>query len=257
MAAETIILPAAVVFACVSVLWVISLRLRDASIADIWWGPGFAVIAWVLVYQHNEPTDRLWAVTALLSIWALRLGVYLGARNIGHAEDKRYQAMRERAPGFWWVSLFQVFYLQGALQVLVALPVFATVSLNSALGALDIFAAFVVLFGIGLEATADMQLARFKLDSGSHSSVLRTGVWGWCRHPNYFGNALIWLGIGLLALAGGAGWWTLAGPAVMWFLLLKVSGVSMLESTIVDRRPEYRRYIEDVPAFFPNPFRRS
>ena len=257
MASETIILPAVAVFACVSVLWVISLRIKDVSIADIWWGPGFAVIAWVLVYQHEQPADRLWVVTALLSIWAARLGVYLGARNIGHDEDKRYQEMRNRTPGFWWVSLFKVFYLQGALQLLVALPVFATTSLTSALGPVDIVAVVLVLFGVGLEATADVQLARFKRDSGTESTVLRTGVWGWCRHPNYFGNALIWAGVGLLAIAGGAGWWTLTGPAIMWFLLLKVSGVSMLESTIVERRPDYRRYIEEVPAFFPNPFRRS
>ena len=154
------------------------------------------------------------------------------------------------------MSLFKVFYLQGALQLIVALPVFATATLSSALNFSDYASLFVALFGIALEATADTQLTRFKRDPLSSGSVLRTGVWGWCRHPNYFGNALIWLGIGSLARNGGADWWTLLGPAVMWFLLLKVSGVSMLESTIVDRRPEYRRYIEEVPAFFPNPFRR-
>jgi len=256
MAIETIILPSAVVFACVTALWFVSVRLKDASIADIWWGPGFAVIAAVLVVQHPEPSPHLIAATAVLAIWGLRLGTYLWGRNVGHEEDPRYQAMRRHSPGFWWVSLFKVFYLQGALQLTVALPVFATATLSSALNFGDYASLFVALFGIALEATADAQLTRFKRDPLSSGSVLRTGVWGWCRHPNYFGNALIWLGIGSLALNGGADWWTLLGPAVMWFLLLKVSGVSMLESTIVDRRPEYRRYIEEVPAFFPNPFRR-
>ena len=256
MAPATIIFPAAAVFVCVTLLWLLSIRLRDVSIADIWWGPGFAVIAWTLVVSHPDPSQRLFIAAVLLSAWGLRLGAYLWARNVGHAEDKRYQAMREKSPGFWWRSLFKVFYLQGALQLLVALPVFTTVASAGPLGWVDALAVTVALIGIVMEAVADAQLTQFKAHPSSAAAVLRTGVWGWCRHPNYFGNALIWLGIGILALSGGASAWAMAGPGVMWFLLLRVSGVSMLEETIVDRRPEYRRYIAEVPAFFPNPFRR-
>lgn len=256
MATTTIILPAMVISGCVTILWLVSLRLRDASIVDIWWGPGFAVIGWIVLAQHPDPTHRLWLVTALLTLWALRLGIYLGRRNLGHAEDKRYQAIRAKTPGFPWVSLVSVFFFQGALQLFVSMPVYGIAASTSALNALDLIAVLLTLAGISLEATADHQLAQFKRAPGTTDSVLRSGVWGWCRHPNYFGNALLWLGVGVLALAGGSPWWTAAGPAVMWFLLLKVSGVSMLERTIVDRRPEYRRYIEEVPAFFPNPFSR-
>ncbi len=256
MAIDLVFLPAMTIMGCVTVLWVISLRLRDASIADIWWGPGFALIAWVLLLNTAPKSDRLLLVVALLTAWGLRLGLYLAHRNLGHAEDKRYQAMRRRSTGFWWISLFKVFYLQGGLQLIVALPAYTISVSSTSLNWLDIVAGGVAAFGIVLEATADWQLARFKRSEDATHSVLQTGVWGWCRHPNYFGNALIWLGIGGIAIAGGGPWWALIGPAVMWFLLLKVSGVSMLESTIVDRRPEYRQYIAQVPAFFPNPFRR-
>jgi steroid 5-alpha reductase family enzyme len=256
MAIDLLFLPAVTILGCVTVLWAISLRLRDASIADIWWGPGFALIAWVLFLNTVPTSDRLLLVVALLTVWGLRLGLYLGHRNLGHAEDKRYQAMRRGSPGFWWISLFKVFYLQGALQLIVALPVYTIAVSSTSLNWLDVAASGVAAAGIVLEATADWQLSRFKRSPDTTHSVLQTGVWGWCRHPNYFGNALIWLGIGAIAMAGGAPWWILSGPAVMWFLLLKVSGVSMLERTIVDRRPEYREYIARVPAFFPNPFSR-
>ena len=126
----------------------------------------------------------------------------------------------------------------------------STVSFGVVLGAA------ISLAGTMLEGIADDQLHAFRQRRTDPDQILAEGVWAWCRHPNYFGNALLWLGVGVLALAGGSPWWTAAGPAVMWFLLLKVSGVSMLERTIVDRRPEYRRYIEEVPAFFPNPFSR-
>ena len=255
MTTAAIILPAAVVGGSVTILWLLSLRLRDASIADIWWGPGFAAIAWSVTLQQSHVSPRLWLASTLLTLWALRLGAYLARRNLGHGEDKRYQAMRANTPAFGWVSLFQVFYLQGALQLVVAMPVYAMVSSKAPLSVLDVVAVAMTVAGIGLEAVADAQLARFKRCGTNSGGVLRSGVWGWCRHPNYFGNALLWLGLGTLALVGGAPWWTAVGPAVMWFLLLKVSGVSLLEQTIVDRRPEYRRYIAEVPAFFPNPFR--
>ena len=210
MATTTIILPAMVIFGCVTILWLVSLRLRDASIVDIWWGPGFAVIGWIVLAQHPDPTHRLWLVTALLTLWALRLGIYLGRRNLGHAEDKRYQAIRANTPGFM-VSLVSVFYFREHCTLFVSMPVYGIAASTSALNALDLFGALLTLAGISLEATADHQLAQFKRAPGTTDSVLRSGVWGWCRHPNYFGNALLWLGVGVLALAGGSPWWTAAG----------------------------------------------
>ncbi|MBJ93920.1 MAG: hypothetical protein CMP23_05520 [Rickettsiales bacterium] len=245
--------PAAVIWFCVSLLWLISLRIRDVSIADIWWGPGFALLAWTLCLSVDEPSGRLGLLAAAMSVWGLRLGLYLGRRNLGHPEDRRYAAMRRATPGFWWVSLFKVFYLQGLLQLVVALPFAAIANSTQAFSVLDLLGFTVLLSGVLVEAIADRQLTAFKLRPASGTAVLREGLWGWSRHPNYFGNALIWLGVGVVAIAAAAPWWTLAGPALMWFLLLRVSGVSMLERTIVDRRPDYRRYMEEVSAFFPWP----
>jgi len=255
MPPDLVLAPALVIAGATSLLWVVSVWMRDASIVDIWWGPGFAVIAWVVVGTVPEPPPRLLLVAGLLTLWALRLSIYLAARNLGHAEDRRYQALRGNRAGIWWSSLVTVFFLQGGLQVLIATPLFAVAGTPGPLAWSDLLFALVVLAGIGMEAVADQQLAAFKKKSRGEATVLRTGVWGWCRHPNYFGNALMWLGLGALALSGGGPLWASLGPAVMWFLLLKVSGVSLLESTITERRPAYREYIQQVPAFFPNPFR--
>ena len=244
---------ACAVLGAVSLIWVVSVKMRDASIADIWWGPGFAVIAWTACGVTETPSTRLYLVTGLLTVWGLRLGGYLAHRNLGHGEDKRYVAMRGDSPHFWWAALFKVFYLQGLLQVVVSLPVFGVAQASHGLNPFDIVGALIAAVGIAYEAIADAQLARFKALANSSGRVMRTGLWAWSRHPNYFGNALIWLGIGVIGLAGGAPPWTMLGPAVMWFLLLRVSGVAMLERTIVDRRPEYAQYIAEVPAFVPRP----
>lgn len=244
---------ALIVGGCVTLIWLVSIALRNVSIVDIWWGPGFGVIAWTVVALTPDPSIRVQAMAGILTVWGLRLGLYLGHRNLGHPEDKRYVEIRGGKKQFWWTSLFKVFYLQGALQIFIAVPVFCAGMSNQAPTWLDVFGATIALIGVVIEALADLQLTRFKNRTDSLGQVMRNGLWGWSRHPNYFGNAVIWLGIGLMALAGGAPWWSLLGPIAMWFLLLRVSGVSMLERTIVDRRPEYKRYISEVSAFVPWP----
>ena len=244
---------ALIIGVCVSLLWLLSLKLRDASIADIWWGPGFAVIAWTASDAPMDANIRYGAILALMTLWGLRLGLHLLDRNGGKPEDHRYQAMRSKSRNFPLISLFQVFWLQGALQVLVALPIFAIANSSEPLSWVDALGLSLLFDGILLEAVADLQLKRFKADPANAGKVMDRGVWGWSRHPNYFGNALLWAGVGLVGVGAGAPLWALLGPATMWFLLLRVSGVTMLEATIVDRRPEYRSYIERVPSFFPRP----
>ena len=258
MAITTVVLfiPAIIVASSVFVIWLISVKIKDASIADIWWGPGFAIIAWSAGLSSGAFTTRHILAASLLTIWGLRLATYIGGRNLGHVEDSRYQAMRGDSPHFWWVSLFQVFLLQGALQLLIALPIYAIASSGAPMNAWDVVGALVVLAGITTEGLADMQLAAFKCDKSNKGKVMRQGLWGWSRHPNYFGNALMWLGFGLIGYAAGGPIWLWCGPVIMWFLLLKVSGVSMLESTIVDRRPAYRDYINEVSSFIPLPPRK-
>jgi steroid 5-alpha reductase family enzyme len=244
-----------VVGALMVALWVVSVLVRDASIVDLFWGPGFAVTAWTSHLLTPDPTPRAWLVAILVTLWALRLAAHLARRNLGQGEDSRYRAMRRHhGDRFPLVSLGTVFLLQAGLMWVVSLPLQA-VHLRGTeipLGVLDWLG--VALWGVGLtfETVADLQLARFRRTPGQSGQVLERGLWRYSRHPNYFGEFLVWWGFGLIALAAGA-WWALVGPAVMTVLLLKVSGVTLLESTIVDRRPGYRDYIARTSAFLPWP----
>lgn len=240
---------AGVVFGGLLPLWAVSVYKRDASIIDIAWGPLFLLVALVGLRASDGP--RVVLVTVLVGAWAIRLGAHLFARSRGQPEDHRYRTMREHwGPGFWWGSLFTVFALQGALVLVVSLPLQAVAVRPAPLGPWDVAGALVALSGLVIEAIADLQLTRFRRDPDNRGRVLDAGLWRYSRHPNYFGNAVLWWGLGLLAVP--ASWpAAVAGPAVMTILLLQVSGVSLLERTIVDRRPAYRDYIARTPAFFP------
>ncbi len=242
-----------VVLLCVSLLWLVSYRLQDVSIVDIWWAPGFFIFFATLIYFEGELYPRSTLAAALLGLWGLRLGGYLAARNSGHGEDSRYQAMRARDPSFAWTSFVKVFWLQGGLQALISLPLYWVVTSQGALGPWDLVGAVVTVTGIAIEAIADRQMTVFKARADSAGRVMDQGLWGWSRHPNYFGNACIWLGVGLLGTGAQAPLWAWLGPGLMLFLLLRVSGVSMLESTITDRRPAYVEYQKRVSAFIPWP----
>lgn len=236
-------------------LWLLSLRLRDASIVDPFWGTGFVIIAWATLLISGSTADRSLLLLSLITVWGLRLSGYLLWRNWGKDEDFRYRAMRGRyGDRFRWISLPLVFGLQGAIMWIVALPVQAGMGSHRdlPLGWLD--AAGVLLWALGFvfETVGDWQLARFKSNPINRSRVMDRGLWSWTRHPNYFGDFCVWWGIFLVALSGGD-WWTIVSPALMSYLLLKVSGVAMLERTIADRRPEYRDYIRRTSGFFPRP----
>jgi len=238
-------------------LWVASLRLRDASIVDPFWGPGFAAVAWTSVAVAG-PSPRGILLALLASAWGLRLGVHLAWRNRGHGEDRRYAAMRAaHGRRFWWVSLFTVFLLQAALLWTVSLPlqIGAALGQERPLGVLEVTGGILALAGLAFEAVGDAQLARFLADPASRGRVMDRGLWAWTRHPNYFGDALTWWGLGLVALGSGA-WWALLGPVLMTVLLRRVSGVTLLEATIGERRPGYAAYAARTSAFVPWPPRR-
>jgi len=246
---------AAAVALYMTAVWLLSLRLRDASIADVFWGPGFALVA-LLSAGISAPSPRGVLLASLTSLWGLRLALHIGRRWWKKTEeDRRYQAMRATwGDRFPLVSLFTVFLLQGALLWVVSLPLQAGAALGGSrpLGWQD--AAGVLLFavGLGFEAVGDAQLARFLGDPSSRGRVMETGLWRYTRHPNYFGDALLWWGIGLVGAATGA-WWCLAGPALMTFLLVRVSGVSLLEKDIAGRRPDYVAYVRRTSGFLPLP----
>jgi steroid 5-alpha reductase family enzyme len=239
-------------------LWLASLRLRDASIADPFWGAGLAGVAWTALAVAGLSTRGL-LLAALTSGWAARLGAHLWRRRRGHGEDRRYLAMRAAAgPSFWKTSLVTVFLLQAALLWVVSLPLQAGAALGGGvpLGLLDALGVALFLAGFAFEAVADAQLARFLAEPGSRGKVMARGLWSLTRHPNYFGDFLLWWGLGAIGLATGA-WWVLAGPALMAGLLLRVSGVTLLERTIGERRPGYAEYAARTSAFFPWPPRRE
>jgi len=242
------------------VLWLASLARRDASIVDLWWGPGFGCLATLTAAVAPAHDARSVLLVGLVWLWGLRLGVHLFRRNRGRGEDPRYAAMRRRhGDRFGRVSLVTVFALQGVLQWLVALPVLVALLQPGPrpLGWLD--AAGATLFGIGLvfEAVGDAQLARFRADPASRGRVLDRGLWRYTRHPNYFGDSLAWWGLFAIALATPLGPWTIASPALMTFLLLRVSGVALLERSLVRSRPGYRAYVERTSAFVPLPPRKA
>jgi len=253
---EVLLWGAVYTLVAVTSLWALSLALRDASIVDIYWGPGFAAIALVTFLASGGDHPRRLLLLVLALLWGLRLGGYLLWRNAGKGEDYRYVAMRrQHGERFWWVSLFTVFLLQGALQWIVSLPLQLTQAAPgaAALGALDALGLALVAVGLFFEGVGDWQLARFKADPANQGRVMDVGLWRYTRHPNYFGDFLVWWGFAAIALAGPYGLASLVGPALMSFLLLRVSGVAMLERTIAERRPAYRDYMEATNAFFPGP----
>jgi steroid 5-alpha reductase family enzyme len=186
-------------------------------------------------------------------LWAVRLAAYVSWRNWGHGEDRRYQAIRARnGPSFPLTSLVYVFFLQALLAWLVSLPFLAVLARPGAWSALDAIGAAIAGFGFFFEAVGDQQLAAFKRDPANRGKVMDRGVWRYSRHPNYFGECCVWWGFFVMAVPAG-GWWSIVSPLVMTGLLLKVSGVALLEKDIGERRPAYRDYIARTNAFFPGP----
>ncbi len=263
---DTLLLAAAVAAGAMVLLWLVSLAAHDASLVDIFWGPGFVLVAWAVfagVGAHHLPAGgeaRRWLLVSLVTVWGLRLGGYLAHRNLGKGEDYRYAAMRQKAGGhFWIVSLVKVFLLQGLLLWVVSLPVQVgqLPSTPDGLGPLAVAGAVAWAVGLFFETAGDAQLARFRTDPANKGRVMDRGLWRYTRHPNYFGDFLVWWGIYLVALEGQGAWWSFVGPLVMSFLLLRVSGVAMLEKTIGNRRPGYEEYTRRTSAFFPRPPRRG
>jgi steroid 5-alpha reductase family enzyme len=237
--------------------WGISLLRRDVSIVDSLWAVMIALGGWAYYLTADPIGPREGLVLGLASLWALRLSGHITWRNWGHGEDRRYQAIRARnQPHFELKSLHLVFGLQAVLAWIVAWPLMAALAGDAPLGWLDGLGAVLWLFGIGYEAVADWQLARFKADPANAGRVMDRGLWRYSRHPNYFGEACVWWSAGLVAVAAG-GAWTLVSPLLMIVLLLKVSGVALLEQDIGERRPAYRDYIARTSAFIPWPPRRG
>jgi len=238
-----------------TLLWLVSLFIGNASIVDIFWGPGFVLVGGAsLLGLPGGPSPRGLLIVGLATIWAARLALHIGIRNAGATEDFRYRKWREEAgSSFWWISYFKVFLLQAVLLWIVSSPLLLAQRPGPGveLAASDGLGIALFVFGFAFETIADWQLARFKRDPENRGKVMRAGLWSRSRHPNYFGEAVLWWGLGALAFPAG-GWLALIGPLLMTFMLIKVSGVAMLDAALIERRPGYAEYVRSTPAFFPS-----
>ena len=246
---------ALVILAYMTLVWLLSLARKDASVVDIFWGFGFVVTAAAYFVLTDGFIARKIILMALVTIWGLRLSGYILWRNWGKPEDFRYQKWRaESGSSFWWRSYFKVFLTQGALMWVISAPLLAAqygASPNHLIW-LDYLGILVWAIGFFFEAGGDFQLARFKANPCNKGKVMDKGVWRYTRHPNYFGDSAQWWGYYLIALAAG-GWWTIFSPILMTMLLLRVSGVALLEKTLKETKPQYKEYVENTSAFVPLP----
>ncbi|MCQ3931824.1 MAG: hypothetical protein DPW16_15335 [Chloroflexi bacterium] len=250
-----------IIWGYVTLLWLVSLAIKNASIIDIFWGLGFVLATSVYFLSSDDGYQgRQFLILALVSIWGIRLSAHIGRRNIGKGEDFRYANWRRQyAEKWWWRSYLQVFLLQGIILWLISTPLLAAQYHDTPdhLTILDILGLLVWGIGFFFEAVGDWQLMVFKSNPANKGKVLNTGLWRYTRHPNYFGDAALWWGYFLIALATPYGFLTIYAPAFMTFLLMKVSGVAMLEKTLVETKPQYRDYVQSTNAFFPGPPRTS
>jgi len=235
-------------------LWIGSLVLRDASLVDRYWGAGFVLIAWISFLNIDAPHGRAILIAVLVTIWGLRLSTYLTWRNWGHGEDRRYAEMRRRSGGsFAMSSLVKVFSLQAILLWIIALPVQVGISQVSTWSTHNFLGIAIWTVGFAFEAIGDWQLARFKADPANTKKVMDHGLWRYTRHPNYFGECVLWWGLYLVAFDADTWWWTIIGPALLSFLLLRVSGVTLLEKTLSSSLYGYEDYVRETSAFIPWP----
>jgi steroid 5-alpha reductase family enzyme len=242
-----------VVLALFSSLWLLSLFMRDSSIVDIFWGTGFVIVGYFYFAMSEGTAERKWLIMVLVALWGLRLSLHIARRNFGKGEDFRYQTWRKEAgASWWWKSYFKVFLLQGFILWFISMPLLGAQYFSAELSWRDFLAILIWLIGFVFEAGGDWQLMQFRINPKNKGKVLDTGFWRYSRHPNYFGDAAQWWGFYLLAASAGA-WWAILSPILMTFLLMRVSGVVMLESNLKKSKPEYADYIKRTSAFFPLP----
>ncbi len=243
-----------VIMTLLTSVWIASVFLKNASIVDPFWGLGFVVVAAFYFIQADEISARSMLVMTLVAIWGLRLSVYLFWRNWGKGEDFRYREFRKNygEHRYWWVSFFQVFLLQGVLMWLISAPLLGAIHFTSGhnLTGFDALALVFWLIGFAFEAGGDYQLAKFKANPANKGKVLDKGFWKYTRHPNYFGDSAVWWSFGLFSVAAGA-YIPVLGSLLMTALIIKVSGVALLERSLKDKKPEYIEYIRKTSAFVP------
>lgn len=243
-----------VIMIMMTILWIISVIIRNASIADLFWGFGFVLVCGFYFLKTEDSGPGKIILMTLVSVWGLRLSAYLAWRNIGKGEDFRYKEFRRKygEKRYWWVSFFQTFLLQGVLMWLVSAPLLGSQYFSTAgsLGILFYSGIALWIIGFSFEAGGDFQLAVFKSDLSNKGKVLDKGFWRYTRHPNYFGDSAVWWGYGLMCLGTGS-YLPLLGSLLMTVILIKISGVAMLERSLKEQKPQYKEYIAKTSPFIP------
>jgi steroid 5-alpha reductase family enzyme len=244
----------AVIMILMTSLWIMSAILKNVSIVDLFWGFGF-VLSSVFYFLKSDGFDaRKIIIMTLVTIWGLRLSVYLAWRNYGKGEDFRYRNFRKKygENRYWWISFFQTFLLQGILMWLISAPLLGAqfYGQEKSLNILDYIGIFFWITGFLFEAGGDFQLAVFKANPANRDNVLDKGFWRYTRHPNYFGDSSVWWGYGFICLAAGS-YLPALGSVLMTALIIKVSGVALLEKSLKEQKPRYKEYIERTSAFIP------
>jgi steroid 5-alpha reductase family enzyme len=260
---DTVIMPLIlkvlfVIIIYMTIWFFIALVKKRNDVADVAWGPGFIVVAVTSLIMAGSFSDRAMIVSSLVIIWGVRLALHIGKRHIGKPEDARYAKWRkEWGKAFLVRSFMQVFMLQGILLIIVAIPI---IIINTAppspLTILDIAGICIWLLGFTFETVSDWQLSRFLKLSSNRGKIMTTGLWRYSRHPNYFGEVTLWWGISIIALSVPSGWMSIVGPLMITFLILKVSGIPMLEEGFRDNS-DFQQYKQRTSAFIPLPQRKE
>jgi steroid 5-alpha reductase family enzyme len=239
--------------AMMTLLWVVSIIVRNVSIVDLFWGLGFVLTAGYYFLKTDGSDVRKIIIVILASLWGLRLSFYLAWRNIGEGEDFRYKEFRKKyGKKFWWVSFFQTFLLQGILMWLISAPLLGAqyYGRDNSISFLDYLGIFFWILGFFFETVGDLQLAHFKSNPVNKGKVMNKGLWHYTRHPNYFGDSSVWWGFGFLCLSTGS-YLPVLGSVLMTIIIIKISGVGLLEKSLKDKKPGYTEYIEKTSAFIP------
>ena len=234
--------------------WLISLLYRNVTVVDSLWGLGFVLVAWLTYFSSDGFWGRNILIAVLVTVWGLRLSIYLSLRNWGKGEDPRYGGWRKNSGDvFWLVSLFKVFILQALFLWVISLvlQIGQLAAKPAVFTPLDFIGTVIWVIGFAFETVGDWQLAQFKANPNNKGRVMDRGLWAYTRHPNYFGEFLVWCGIYLITLATPNSWWTIFSPVIVTAVLLKMTGIPLTEKGLVENRPGYSEYIKRTSAFVP------
>lgn len=239
--------------ALLTAVWLISLVKRDAGIMDVAYSMAAAIPVLVLLFHRGSWSPHEVVTAALVGLWSARMSLHIGLRNAGHGEDARYAAWRKRFGGnWWWWSYFQVFAMQGVMVWLWSLGLIAAVAVGpQPLGWQHALALGLFAIGFGFQTISDVQLERFKRQRTDRSQVLDTGLWSLSRHPNYFGESVVWWSFAALGLVHPWGWLALICPLYVTWFMSAGSATPMQERYLQKAKPAYAHYMQRVPVFFP------